>query len=200
MNELRKEIEEEEAGVEVAFHITKSGKQLIGMELFLASNEEPGELNIYAGPDLKNTKELRVEIGNGDETVKGTYLVKMDDDNTFMALLDLCENEEALMKADIRWDKQTGVWEITGTNSQNSSLGIRGTLEITDKELSTTLESIEIEGQKTELGMGMVVRAQDTMPEMPQYKDLLAMTEDEVAGLVSELSMIVFQLMYGMTV
>ena len=200
MDELRKEIEEEEAGVEVAFHITKSGKQLIGMELFLASNEEPGELNIYAGPDLKNTKELRVEIGNGDETVKGTYLVKMDDDNTFVALLDLCENEEALMKADIRWDKQTGAWEIIGTNSQNSSVGIRGTLEITDKELSATLESIEIEGQKTELGMGMVVRAQDTMPEMPQYKDLLAMTEDEVANLVNELSMIVFQLMYGMTV
>lgn len=200
MDELRKKIEEEEAGVEVAFHITKSGKQLIGMELFLASNEEPGEVNIYAGPDLKNTKELRFEIGNGDETVKGTYLVKTDDDKTFVALLDLCEDEESLVQVDVRWDKQTGVWEVTGTNSQSSSVGIRGTLEITDKELSATLESIEIEGQKTELGMGMVVRAQDTMPEMPQFKDLLAMTEDEVAGLVNELSMIVFQLMYGMTV
>ncbi len=198
IEDLKKEIQEEEAGLDATFHITKSGKQLIGMELFFASNMEPGKLNVYAGPDLENAKEIRFEMSSGDETAQVTYLVKMDDENTFVALLDLNENGEALLKTDVRWDKQTGAWEITLTDDFDETAVIRGTLEKSDKEISVKLESMEAEGEKAELGMVVVLRAEDTMPEMPHYNDLLAMTEDDVNSLVNDLGMVILQLMYGM--
>lgn len=198
MDKLKQEILDEEAGVDATFHITKSGKQLVGMELLLASNIEPGKMTIFAGPDLNNAKEIRFEVGSGDEIIQGTYLVKVDDENTFMMLLDMNENDRTVLKTDVRWDKQTGAWEITLTDDSDETAVIRGTLEQSDKELSVVLETVETGGEKAEQRIGVVLRTEDTMPEMPHYNDLLTMTAADVESLVNDLGTVLLQLMYGM--
>ncbi len=198
MEETKKQMEEEETGMEITFHITKSGKQLIGAELVFASNVEPGMVSIYAGPDLKNAKEFSIQIESGEESLQMTYRIKADDKESFVALLDICENDQDVLKADVRWDKQTGAWEIVATTDGEESVIIRGNLEQTEEKVSVTLESVEASGQSTDLGIHMVLRASDEMPEAPQYTEILKMTEAEVGSLVEELGMAVFQLAFGM--
>lgn len=197
MEETKKQMEEEETGMEITFHITKSGKQLIGAELVFASNVEPGMVSIYAGPDLKNAKEFSIQIESGEESLQMTYRIKADDKESLVALLDICENDQDVLKADVRWDKQTGAWEIVATTDGDESVIIRGNLEQTEEKVSVTLESVEASGQSTDLGIHMVLRASDEMPEAPQYTEILKMTEAEVGSLVEELGMAVFQLAFG---
>lgn len=200
LEESKQQILEDEMALEAVFHITKSGKQLIGIELILKDNtqKEPITVSVCAGPDLEDLKEIRFQVTSDEENAQGTYTVKTNDKGAFAAAIELSENGQAVLKTDIRWDKQTGAWEIALNGEQYKNTVIRGTLEKSDKEISAKLDSVETAGEKMELGIGMVLRAADKMPEIPQYTQLLAMTEDEAKGLVQDVSMIILQLLYGM--
>lgn len=197
MDEKRSELEEEAAGLVATFHITKSGKQLIGMELLLESNVKPGKVSVYAGPDLKDAKEISFSVDNGDEVIQGTYEIKANDKKQYDAQLKILADSKTMFSSQITWNKENGDFAVTATNSQESTVVLRGTLQQTKEELKFVLDSGEADGQKTDLGIGILLRTSDKMPEMPEYKSVLAMTEDEVTSIVNDLGMLILQLAYG---
>ena len=77
------------------------------------------------------------------------------------------------------------------------AVAFRGTLKQEEKTASLTIQSVESYGQTAELGLDIVLNASDKMPEMPQYTDLMKMTEEEVNGIVNDLYALIFQLALG---
>lgn len=197
MDEMKKEMEEEEAGLEAVFHISKSGKQLIGVELLLESNAEPGKISFYAGPDLKDVKEITFRVDSEEEAFCGTYVITANDKNQFASQLKVQEDGETVMDMQTTWDKQTGSWEIKAIAEGEEVVAFRGTLKREEKTASLTIQSVESYGQTAELGLDIVLNASDKMPEMPQYTDLMKMTEEEVNGIVNDLYALIFQLALG---
>ena len=198
MEETAKEMEELDASLAVTFHITKSGKQLIGMELTVADKEETTQLRFCAGPDLKEAEEILFYMDDNGQVAEGSYLVKVNDENAFFSILDLSENGQAVLKADIRWDKQTGKLELTAADDQEESFSLQGTLELTDDKATAVLENISNGSETVNLGISLVLRTSDEIPATPQYTELLKMTEAEVDSLVEDLGAVILQLMYGM--
>ncbi len=198
IDEMKKALEESNASVSVVFHINKSGKQLVGIELAGQIDGETSNLSICAGPDLKDAKEVRFQADANGEAFTATYLVKVNDKDAFVSLLDLRENGQDVMKADIRWDKQTGALEFLATDGTESTLSVQGTLALTDETLTATVDSVSLDNNKTELGVSVALRTSDKMPTAPVYKNILKMTEAEVKSLVDELSQAALQLTLGL--
>lgn len=198
VEESAKELEENNASLAVTFHITKSGKQLIGMELSAMENEEALELRFYAGPDLKEAKEVRFYINEFGDISEATYTVKVNDENTFVSLLDLSEDGEKVMSADLRWDKQTGKIELVATDDWEDTISIQGNLKESDKEATFLLESVNAQGTEVALDIQAVLRADDKMPEAPQFTELLKLTEGEMDSLMEDLGAVILQMLMGM--
>ena len=198
MEETAKEMEESGFYTAITFHISKSGKQLIGYEQTGQLDGETGELRIYAGPDLAEAKEFLFYMNDNGQISEASYIVKVSDENTFVSLLDLRENGQNVLTTDIRWDKQTGKLEITGAVEQDSSVTVQGTLEVTEEKLTAVLDTIASGSETKALGFTAVLRTSDEMPATPQYADLLKMTEAEVGSLVQELGTVFLQLAYGL--
>lgn len=198
MDELKKELEEEEAGVEAVFHITKSGKQLVGMELTFESNISPVKLSFYAGPDLESADEISFRVDAEDSTVRGSYVVTTNDKKAYAAELKIREDGETVLSGQVNWDKINGDFTVTMTDEWEDSVVIRGTLMETKMVTDLTLDSIEMEGEQVELGLGIVLKTSDKMPDSPAYKDILKMTEAEVTSLITDLSTVFLQMAYGM--
>lgn len=193
-----KELEENNASLAVTFHITKSGKQLIGMELSAVDGEETLELRFCAGPDLKEAKEVSVYVNEFGNISEVTYTVKVNDENTFVSLLDLSENGEKVMSADLRWDKQTGKIELVATDDWEDTISIQGNLKESDKEATFLLESVNAQGTEVALGIQAVLRVDDKMPDAPQFTELLKLTEGEMDGLMEDLGAVILQMLMGM--
>lgn len=198
MDELKKELEEEEAGVEVVFHITKSGKQMVGIELTFESNISPVQLSFYAGPDLESANEISFRVDADGSIVRGSYVVTTNDKKAYAAELMLREDGETVLSGQVNWDKTSGDLVITMTDEWEDSVVIRGTLVETKMVTDLTLDSIEMEGEQVELGLGVVLKTSDKMPDSPAYKDILKMTEAEVTSLITDLSMVFLQMAYSM--
>lgn len=197
VKESAKELEESNASLAVTFHITKSGKQLIGMELSAVDGEETLELCFYAGPDLKEAKEVRFYVNEFGDSSEATYTVKVNDENTFVSLLDLSENGEKVMTADLRWDKQTGKIELVATDDWEDTFSIQGNWKESDKEATFLLESVTAGGVKTDLGITVVLRTDDKMPDAPQFTELLKLTEGEMDSLMEDLGAVILQILIG---
>lgn len=198
IGELKEEMEDEEAGLEAVFYITKSGKQLIGMDITLESNISPAKLSFYAGPDLQEAKEISFRVEADDTTVRGSYTVTTNNKTAYAAELKIRADGENLVNGTVTWDKKNGDFAVTATNLEGVSVGFRGKLEQSKKEITLNLQSIEADGQKVELDMDLVLRASDKMPAMPNYTEILKLTEEEVTTIVNDLSMVFFQMAYGM--
>ena len=197
-DEMKDEMEEQDAGLKITFHITKSGKQLIGMELELQGNTDPVILSIYAGPDLADMKEVSFRVDSEESSVRGEYVITENDKKEFAAQLKVQDNGESVLSGQVTWNKQDGDFAVTLTNVEGDVVALRGTLEQSEKETSLVLQSVEVEGQQTNLGIGIKLLASDKMPDTPQHTDILKMTQAEVEALVQELSMALLPLTMGM--
>lgn len=198
MEETAKEMEESKFSTAITFHISKSGKQLIGYEQTGQVNGETGELRIYAGPDLAEAKEILFYMNENGQISEGRYTVKVNDEKSFVSLLDLTENGQNLLTADIHWDKQTGSLEVLANNEQGNSASLQGTLKEADREVTFDLESITVDGAETALNIKTVLHAQDPMPAAPQFSEILKFTKDEMDGLVENVGAAILQIMLGL--
>jgi len=196
IDELKEDLEDEGAGIEAVFHITKSGKQMVGMELTFESNTSPMKISIYAGPDLESAEEISFRVDVDDSTIRGSYVVTTNDKKTYAAELMLREDGETVLSGEVEWDKTSGDFAITMANEWEDSVAIRGTLAETKMVTALTLDSVEMDGEQVNLGLGIVLKTMDKMPDTPAYKDILKMTEDEVTAIITDLSMIFFQMAY----
>ena len=197
MDELRDQMEEQEIALEVVCHISKSGKQLIGLEVIMESDAETIEFTIAAGPDLKKIDGIYFSMENGEQTVEGFYEINTNDKNEYEADLRIRANGESVLNGQVDWDKKEGDLAITAT-AEGSTVAIRGTLEQTGKKILLTLDSVEADGMQVEMGLGIELLASDKMPATPEYTNILKMTEDEVAAIISDLSTIFLQMAFGM--
>lgn len=196
IDELKEDLEDEGAGIEAVFHITKSGKQMVGMELTFENNTSPMKISIYAGPDLESADEISFRVDVDGSIVRGSYVVTTNDKKAYAAELMLREDGETVLSGEVEWDKTSGDFAITMANEWEDSVVIRGTLMETKMVTALTLDSVEMDGEQVNLGLGIVLKTMDKMPDTPAYKDILKMTEDEVTAIITDLSMIFFQMAY----
>jgi hypothetical protein len=165
--------EAEDVETVMSFYINKANGQLIGFALEYEGDDSEGSLEIAAGPDFSDPEEFRLTID--DDGYKEVYTVEVTEnsDSTFAAEITV---EEGRYKEnyEFEWKKKRGTFEFT----EDGYTRAEGTLKIEGDSIHLELE---------EPGVTIDVTKGAKTKDVPKFKNLLELTEDEFDDLVDEI-------------
>lgn len=196
MDFLADQFEESDVSVLLTFYITKSGKQMVGVEFEAEADGEKVKGSVYAGPDLKNLEEISFRLNLDGEIYRATYAVKTNDSKEFRSELKVRVDDETVFKAEVVWDKKDGDFEIEAADEWDEFV-VKGSLEQSGKKTTIVIDSIGADGDKVKLNTTIVLTPSDKMPATPAYTDVLTMSAEEIEEVIGELSEVVQDLVFG---
>lgn len=197
MDFLADQFEESDVSVKLTFHITKSGKQLVGVEVKAEADGEQVKATAYAGPDLANITEISARVTVDDESYRVSYTVDTNDKAEYKGELKVRAGTETVLSGSVDWDKKDGDFAVKVSDSWDE-FSLKGTLEKSGKKATIVLKSVSADDEKIDLGVTVVLSASDKMPSTPKYTDVLKMSADDIEEVVEELGEIVQDLVYDL--
>ena len=182
LDEALEETDDEETTV--LFYISKENKQLIGLRLEYENEDGEGSLELVAGPDFENPDEIRLTYNvDGTEDVM-TLEVTENSDSTYAVTLTL-DYEGYKETYDFEWEKKRGDFTI----SQNGRDLLTGSLEIEDNTIALEIDQI---------GTSIKMTRGAKTPDVPKYKNIIRLSEDEFGDLVDDIRQEIQNIMWNM--
>ena len=180
---LKDMLEDAEVSVKITFHITKSGKQLVGIDAKVEVDGEKIKVSVSAGPNLKEITEISYSVDMGYGAERGSYVVKTDDSKEFEAKLEIGE----YLTGKITLDKKDDSFKIEFTDDWDDTYGVKGTFKKSGGKIEANIGSVYAGEDKTKLNVDVIVDASDKMPSVPKYTDILTMDIDEMETVVEDI-------------
>lgn len=171
---------------EMTFYVTKSGKQLVGMDLQAAAYGEKLSASAYAGPDLENPDEISFYLNDGVDAYRAVYVVKANDDNAFSSQLTMGYDEETVFLGKVDWNKISGDVSITATNENNDTFLITGSLLQTKDQTTIAFNDIGVAGETIDLGTTIILSTKDATPSAPDFTDITTMSDEDLETLLAK--------------
>ena len=187
--EFAQQIEDSGIMLDAVFYVSKTDKELVGMELLVELDEEEFEISLLAGPALSDLCEISVKVKVDGTLVRGTYRVDTNDRAEYAAKFSLREEGDVLTSGEFRWDKKAGNYALTVRDAYDEAITLEGTLKVSDQQIALTLGRIAVGGDALELQIELTLKASDQKPAMPEeYTDLLTMSQGEIEDLTADLA------------
>lgn len=164
-------------------YITRSGKELIGVDLDGAADGDNISMSFLAGPTWKKLDEISFSVEADGEKFSASYVVDRDD-GEYSAKLKVHENGESLFDGTFEWDKEREIFVAEMTDDWGDTYAVTGSLKADVGMVVVTVDSVCDDYGEVPLGLSLVVDASDMMPEMPVYAELLDMDADEVEAVL----------------
>lgn len=187
IDELAEEFEDADISIKLTFYVSKSGKQLIGVEFKAEADDEPIRGYVYAGPDLKNLQEISFRLNMDGETAHGSYVIKTDDSKEFEAKLKIVDPDNDNITCTIFWDKKDGDFEVEYDEYGWYVVTVEGNMEKSGKKNIITIETIDDDGDEIDLNLNLILASSDRMPSVPKYTDVLTMSVDDIEDLMDDI-------------
>lgn len=180
-------------------YITKTGTQLIGVDMKVKADGETVECSLMAGPSLDKLTELRFTVGADGETTELVYEVDTNDKSEYSATLSVETYGEELVSATIDWNKKNGDFELSVEEYGEELFEVGGQLTASDKSAVFTLEEISAYDETVELKLTVTLTASDKMPSAPaDYEDVLEMSYEDVEELAMNAATSVMEEYYSL--
>jgi len=195
--DLVETLEDSDFSLDMTFHVTKSGKQLVGVEVKAEADDEQIKASVYAGPDFAELTEISARVSVDEESYRISYTVDTNDKAEYKAELKVREGSETLFSGEVEWDKKEGDFVIKATDGYDE-FAVKGTLEKSGKKATIVLKSVSADDEKIDLDVTVTLNASDKVPSTPKFNDVLKMDADEIEELVEELGEIVEDLVYDL--
>lgn len=107
--------------------------------------------------------------------------------SNFDLTISMTEGEETveLLTGSLQIDKADGKYELS-MEAEGSALTVSGALKLTDDSFVFSVDSIDVDGEVMELGVSLSIEAidADEIPEIPEYKNVLKLSADELTQLL----------------
>ena len=159
-------------------------KSLVRLDLELEDGDEAARLCVGIGPDVKNPSEITLQLDTGSDRYAVTYTVTENSSAAYTAELKVRENSDTVASGIISWDRKSGELRLTLSNDTDA-IALGGTMTRKDKETRITIDRIEAGGESLDLDLSLLLRRSDSVPAVPGFTDVLAITdEDEFTELV----------------
>ncbi len=182
----------EEREITIVAYISQTDGCLAGIEVVAENAENEVAGSVMAGPTLEDLREICFVLKDAGVEYKAEYLVEKNDNTSYQSVLNVWKNENRIAGAFVEWDKTDGayVFGLNGTNSQGTSQAyeISGVIN-TEKEITIIeLERAVLAGDEYEPGITITVDREDEIPDKPEYSELLTMEEEELQGIVDDIT------------
>lgn len=167
------------------FYMTKSANRLVQMEI-----EVSGAFKcvLTYGPDPSAPALIRVRYDDGWDTYDVSYSVETNDKREYAAKFSFASDGVTQGSANINWDKREDDLRIKlNDDVSEESILIKGSLRADKNEAELHIRSITFEDEIIKPELTVIVKTKDKMPAMPEYTDVLALSEQELQSLFSSL-------------
>lgn len=186
LDELEEMLEDADTSVEVIFHITKSKKQLVGIEIKAEAYDEQVKASLIAGPTMKKIDEISFRATVYGETYRISYVVKNNDRKEYKAEFKIREDDYVATEASVKWDKKLGDFKVKFSDGWDE-YDINGTFDRSGKETTIFVKNVSVDGEKTKLDTTIVLSTSDKF-SAPAYKDVLQMSADQIQEAIDAIS------------
>ena len=187
--ELKEQIEDSGMTLDAVFYISKSDKELVGIELMIEMDGEEFVVSLLAGPTLTDLREVTLEIEVDGTLFLCDYRVDINDRTEYAATFSAREDGDELAGGEFHWDKKTGDYALELRDAYEDIVTLEGTLEMTAQRFALSIVRIASSGVEQEVQLALTVMADDKKPAIPgEYTDLLTMTQGQVEDLTADLA------------
>ena len=190
-----------DSGVElsIVFYVTKSDKELVGVDFAFEVDGEEASVSVLAGPALSDLREVKVKIDDGWSVIRVGYTVDVNDKTEYVAELEVREDDMVLASGEISWDKKSGAYEISVGNSYDETVAIEGKFEYSAQSATLTVEKLSSYYEDVDLALSIQINASDKMPAMPQnYTEVLTMSQYELEDLTADMAAALMNEVYSL--
>lgn len=129
--------------------------------------------------------EVKLTSVDGEEITAKATVYRVNDDDTFERNFTVeaeGDGEKHELGLKFKHDKKSNDFSLS-FNEDDNKAEITGTLEYSDSELSLVIAKAVIDGDETEIGVKLFVKAGEEAPAMPEFKNLATMSEDDYTAL-----------------
>ena len=187
----KEEIQKELLGTKlcVSFLISEDD-YLLCVETEVEQGEERMAFSVSGGPSPDCLSEIRVRAEVENKVFVLNYAAEENKENALCGKLELAAGEEVLAK--LQFEKnQTNtsfVLERFEEGEKDSSFRAAGVITRQEDVFETEVEELVLDSKEYNLGLGLTIKKEDSMPELPECTELLPMESESVQRVIEDLT------------
>lgn len=167
----------EDTALKLDFHVAKSGKRLVKLNALLQQDAYETKLLVTMGPTLGDPELIRVQYESAWETFDAAFTVEENTSKQYSAKFRVKQNEETSVKASVSWDKKAGDLRVKYEDAHDMLL-VKGSLLTDRKSVELHVRSVTFDEDIVRPNLTVTILANDKMPEMPAYTEVLLLSEE----------------------
>ncbi|MBQ3956222.1 MAG: hypothetical protein II680_10045 [Clostridia bacterium] len=189
--ESRRE-EIEKTTLSFVFHISKKNGQIVGIDFTGVSGVDGSRLeaDLLCAPDWKSPSEIRADMKVGEESGSFTWFVRDDGELKTYALEAKISGEpkfNGIIRRSTVSGDLLGNFQLKDGMEVYGEYSFSGNLEIKDGKTVLRLDSVDFGDTSLALGgIKITVRESDELKPIPEYRDALSLTADEVGKIAED--------------
>lgn len=173
----------------VKFSISKEGYLFaIGVEV-----EKDGETAVHyviAGPTPDRLHEINIRTEIENKVYFLNYAVEEDTEEVFRGNLQFVAGGEVATELQFEKDRANGNFKLQlfEEGEKESSFRVSGTITPEEGSSVIDVEELIVDSVEYNLGIGLTIRKEDSIPEMPECTEVLPMEEEAVQRMLEDLT------------
>lgn len=185
--EIRKELGD--TTLCVKFSISKEGYLFaIGVEV-----EKDGDTAVYyviAGPRPDRLHEINIRAEIGNKVYFLNYSAEEDTEKSFRGNLELVAGGEVVTKLQLEKDRVSGnfMLQLFEGEEKDSSFRAAGTITLEEGGSVIAVEELVVDATEYNLGLGLTIKKEDSMSELPECTEVLPMETESVQRVIEDLT------------
>ena len=173
----------------VKFSISKEGYLFaIGVEV-----EKDGDTAVYyviAGPRPDRLHEINIRAEIGNKVYFLNYAVEEDTEEVFRGNLQFVAGGEVETELQFEKDRANGNFKLQlfEEGEKESSFRVSGTITPEEGGSVIDVEELVVDSVEYNLGIGLTIQKEDSIPELPECTEVLPMEEEAVQRMLEDLT------------
>lgn len=197
LDEIKNALDECDLDITLKLALNPKTTDIMRAELKLSGeiDGEDGELTGFIDlgkePAKSSAWTAEAEIKSDLDTVNfEAKLTRTDDKDTFSRELTLKTKYDDIkeeINAAFKYDKNDKKYTLSAKYDE-TELEVKGGLEYSKDSFTMSVDTVEVDGEKTDIGLKITAKVGESVPNVPEFKNVFKLSKDELEALSEEIS------------
>lgn len=173
-----KKLRETDIELTPVFYVAKSNKHLAGLDVAYMVNGEEGDVSLKLGEDLAKSDCNSLIVTAEDLDLNITRYVTERSEAAYSEKTVVKQDGERVFSTQYDLNKEKDTWTLV-LDPESEKITLSGTCKTQEDTTEFTVNKLAIGGNTLGIDLSVVYERNAAVPELPQYREILALTEDE---------------------
>lgn len=173
----------------VKFSISKEG-YLFDTTVEVEKDGETAVYSVTAGPAPDRIQEINIRTEIENKVYFLNYSAEEDTEKSFRGNLELVAGGEVVTKLQLEKDRVSGnfMLQLFEGEEKDSSFRAAGTITLEEGGSVIAVEELVVDATEYNLGLGLTIKKEDSMSELPECTEVLPMETESVQRVIEDLT------------